>query len=70
MIIGQDVKSQIALSSPTPQVAFWPWCLSKQKKANKNRKREFGFFGLVWFGLVFFETGFLCVSLAVLELTL
>jgi hypothetical protein len=28
-------------------------------------------FGLVWFGLVwFFETGFLCVALAVLELTL
>jgi hypothetical protein len=27
-------------------------------------------FGLVWFGLVwFFETGFLCVALAVLELT-
>jgi hypothetical protein len=28
-------------------------------------------FGLVWFGLVWFsETGFLCVALAVLELTL
>jgi hypothetical protein len=28
-------------------------------------------FGLVWFGLVwFFKTGFLCVALAVLELTL
>ena len=28
-------------------------------------------FGLVWFGLVwFFETGYLCVALAVLELTL
>jgi hypothetical protein len=28
-------------------------------------------FGLVWFGLVwFFETGVLCVALAVLELTL
>jgi hypothetical protein len=28
-------------------------------------------FGLVWFGLVwFFETGFLCIALAVLELTL
>jgi hypothetical protein len=28
-------------------------------------------FGLVWFSLVwFFETGFLCVALAVLELTL
>jgi hypothetical protein len=26
-------------------------------------------FGLVWFGLVF-ETGFLCIALAVLELTL
>jgi hypothetical protein len=27
--------------------------------------------GLVWFGLVwFFETGFLCVALAILELTL
>jgi hypothetical protein len=25
---------------------------------------------LVWFGLVFFETGFLCIALAVLELTL
>jgi hypothetical protein len=28
-----------------------------------------GWFGLVWFGLVF-ETGFLCVALAVLKLTL
>jgi hypothetical protein len=31
------------------------------------------FFGgvvLVWFSLVYFETGFLCVVLAVLELTL
>jgi hypothetical protein len=27
-------------------------------------------FGLVWFGFWFFETGFLCVALAVLELTL
>jgi hypothetical protein len=28
-------------------------------------------FGLVWFGLVwFFETGFLCIALAVLEHTL
>ena len=27
-----------------------------------------GWFGLVWFG--FFETGFLCIALAVLELTL
>jgi hypothetical protein len=26
--------------------------------------------GLVWFGFWFFETGFLCVALAVLELTL
>jgi hypothetical protein len=26
--------------------------------------------GLVWFGLAFFESGFLCVALAVLELTL
>jgi hypothetical protein len=26
-------------------------------------------FGLVWFGY-FFETGFLCIALAVLELTL
>jgi hypothetical protein len=27
-------------------------------------------FGLVWFGFWFFETGFLCIALAVLELTL
>jgi hypothetical protein len=28
-------------------------------------------FGLIWFGLVwFFDTGFLCIALAVLELTL
>jgi hypothetical protein len=30
----------------------------------------FCFIGLVWFGFWFFETGFLCVALAVLELTL
>jgi hypothetical protein len=28
------------------------------------------FFVVVWFGFGFFETGFLCVALAVLELTL
>ena len=27
-------------------------------------------FGLFWFGFWFFETGFLCIALAVLELTL
>jgi hypothetical protein len=31
---------------------------------------DFWYFGLVWFGFGFFETGFLCVALAVLELTL
>ena len=30
----------------------------------------FIFFVLVWFGFWFFETGFLCMALAVLELTL
>jgi hypothetical protein len=30
----------------------------------------FVWFGLVWFGFWFSETGFLCVALAVLELTL
>jgi hypothetical protein len=39
--------------------------------SSKTLKHIFVWFGLVWFGfLVFFETGFLSVALAVLELTL
>jgi hypothetical protein len=33
-------------------------------------KKLFCLFGLVWFSFLFFETGFLCRPLAVLELTL
>jgi hypothetical protein len=57
------------------------WVLGIEPKSSGKATRSlflfclvwFGlvWFGLVWFGLVwFFETGFLCIVLAVLELTL
>jgi hypothetical protein len=41
---------------------------NKQKLSKQGIGPRLSFFGLVWFG--FFKTGFLCIALAVLELTL
>ena len=49
----------IPLSKPTALTGFTTRVMN-----------QFFLFCLVWFGLLFFETGCLCVALAVLELTL
>jgi hypothetical protein len=58
---------------------LWPRASGGWSKREKGKGKRFFFFGVIfvfcfcfcffWFGLVwFFETGFLCIALAVLEL--
>jgi hypothetical protein len=59
---------------------FFDHLLGKMQSGSHASERRLAFcvlfwFGLVWFGFFFgggggFETGFLCIALAVLELTL
>ena len=61
---GHTPRSKIVHLFPFKLPIRFPSCFSLRTNIAPE------IFGLVWFGLVFFETGFLCVALAVLELAL